>query len=995
MHQLQHDSTMKHVFTFLTFLVFAAAATTAQTIEITSPAGLAPPYEVAPGTEITFQWSYFDSEPTNYFTHNEQPVLPDFGTDPEWQQYSGFTDNGDGTYSFTHTFNDEAWIWAGFYQSFLGTWAYSNIVHVSIASGVEITFEDGLVCPDGSVTETLTTTDTYESYQWYLDGVAIDGATDQSYGATLPGEYKVEVPLDGTPTFSNTLVLVETAIEVSGVYAAGDDDIDLSATAGFDAYQWMSGDDPDNLSPLPSATGTTHTAPIPATPQYIAVEGTLNECTVQSETRVLFEATFETPAITVSADTNAYGNICVGTEVVMEVPHQYGEYQWTQNGMDVFSQDTLLTVTQSYQEGEYIVEVSPVSWPEISLFSNPVNVDYFTLIQPELLTSPQGPYCPGQEITVTLGDEGYQYTWYQHTDFNYTSEDEIDVWGTSYTFTFEDNVKISVEAEFEGCTSSRTLHLSSVANNTPYINVANYDQQYLCTDSTAHLEVSTWSVDDYTNYQWYRVVDGTPTAIDGETSPNYDATEPGQYQVGANPVSCTSLDVMSNVLDVYDYTDRELFIFADAQEICVDDTTMLYVSGGDDIWQNLQWFEGDIQMGTQGYEEVFVPIPGAGSTASQGVSDFNGYRAKARHSSCPTGLKITGNIVRVTPAVNPTLSVDPDYGIHDWHLASYDSIPSYLYCVGEPVTVSVADEYDQYTWHRAVYTGDDDYELGEALDGADGPSVTIDATGADWVTAVVELDGCVGHSLPILIDTWVFSPVAITSYNNSELCEVGDSTLLHVSFAGNYALVNWFRNGTLVPDAHNDSLWATVPGEYTVTVYREECPEFGISSGVGPTVSFLEAWIVEQEDLIYAMPELGEYTYQWYLDGVPYENDTSTPWILYKADMPEGEYTVEVTNPEPCSALSDPFIWNPTGTTDIETTALRLYPNPTESSVRIEGLSPNDIAEITLRDIRGGEVLRQAGYAGSVDLSTLAPGAYLMEVRTTGNRMLQSKVLKK
>ena len=986
---------MKNVFTFLISLMFAGATATGQTIEITSPTGMTPPYEVAPGTEITFQWEYFGSAPTAYFTHTEQPVLPDFGLDPEWQQHSGFTDNGDGTANFTHTFTEETWIWAGYYQSFFNTWAYSNIVHVSIASGVEITFEDGLVCPDGSTTENLTTTDSYASYQWYLNGVAIEGATEQTYGATLPGQYKVEVPLDGTPTFSNTLVLVETAIEISGAFAAGDAHIDLSATANFDAYQWLSGDSPNNLTPITLATGDAYTASISAAPQYIAVEGTLNGCTVQSETRVVFEASFETPVITVSADTNAFGNVCVGTDVVMETPNHYGTYQWTKNGMEVFSQDTLLTVTQEYEEGEYLVEVSPVSWPEINLVSDPVNVDFFTLAQPELIVSPQGPYCPGQELTVTLGDEGYTYTWYQHTDFDYTSEDEIDVSGTSYTFTFEDNVKISVEAEFEGCTASRTLHLSSVGNNTPFIGVTNYDQQYLCTDSTAYLAVSDWAVDDYTNYQWYRVMDGTPVAIDGETGPSYGATETGQYQVGANPVSCTSLDVMSNVLEVRDYSEREMFIFADSPEICVGEPTLLNVSGGSDIWQNIQWFEGNIQMGSQGYEEVFVPIPGAGNDASHEVSEFNGYLAKARHASCPTGLKISSNIVRIKPAVNPTLSVDPDYGVHDWHMASYDSIPSYLYCAGEQVWVSAPAEYDSYAWHKALYTGDGGYELGDAIEGAAEPSVMVEATGVDWVTAVVELDGCVGHSLPILIDTWAFSPVTITSYNNSELCGPGDSTLIHVSFAGNYALVNWFRDGIFIPDAHNDSLWAKEPGMYTVTVYREECPDFGISSGVGPTVSLLEAWIVEDEDLIYAMPQMGQYTYQWYLDGAPYENNTSTPWILYKEDMPDGEYTVEVTNPEPCAALSEPFVWNTTGTADVGRSNLRVYPNPTGNSVKIEGPEAGDIAEITIRDIRGGEVLRQAGYPGSVDLSSLAPGAYLMEVRTIDNRILQSKVLKK
>src|SRR5690606_33456528 len=40
---------------------------------------------------------------------------------------------------------------------------------------------------------TLSTSTAYDQYQWYLDGVALPGATNQTYVVTQNGTYKVEV----------------------------------------------------------------------------------------------------------------------------------------------------------------------------------------------------------------------------------------------------------------------------------------------------------------------------------------------------------------------------------------------------------------------------------------------------------------------------------------------------------------------------------------------------------------------------------------------------------------------------------------------------------------------------------------------------------------------------------------------------------------------------------------------------------------------------------
>lgn len=983
---------MKTFFTLMAALLFSTLAMS-QTIEISSPA-LSPPYEVAPGTEVTFTWDHFGSEPTSIYTHNQEPEFPDFGPDPEWTQHSGYVDNGDGTFSFTLTIDEETWILGGYYQSFLGMWTFSNVIHISIASEVEITYQDGLVCPDGSIAETLTVSESYDSYQWYHNDQPIDGATDQMYEATLPGAYKVQVPLDGTPTFSNTLTLHPMEVSISGTFDEQADEITVHATPDFDGYQWLLAADGEEPTPIDGATAASYTTALPDAPHWISAEATKDGCTVQSEAKMLFDDHFTAPVIEVSADTNSFGNVCVNTDVVLSVGDQYGEYFWTQDGFEVYGPSNSISISQSYQAGSYQVTVTPQDWPEIELTSESVDISFFTVLQPGLVTNVSGPYCPGQEIIVTLGDEGYDYTWYMHTDFDYTEDDIVEAQGTSFTFEFEENVRITVVAEYQGCTSSRTINLNSIANNSPYISLTNYDQQYLCTDSTAYISVSEWAQSDYTNYQWYVMTDGELQAIEGETTPMYAATETGIYAVKANPVGCLELELTSNEVEIHSYTDRTLSIYIDNDAICDGESTNLNVSGGTWSWQNIQWFEGDIQMGAQGYEELFLPIPGGGSGETQEVSEFNGYLAKARHVSCPTGEKLTSNIVRLKPLLNPTVSVDPDYGVNNYHLAAYDSIPSYLYCPDQMVEMSVPDEYAEYEWYVKQYSGDGNYELGTPLEGAEGPTASFLTSTADWITVQVTDDnGCVGYSTPIILDTYVFSPVTITSYSNAELCGPNDSTLLHVSFPGNYAWVEWFLDGELIPGANNDTIWADQPGEYTVTVYREECPDVSISSGVGPYVSYLNAWIEELEDMIYAMPQYGFYDYQWYLDGEPLENNTSTPWILYKDEMAEGVYTVDVSNPDSCVATSSPYIWEPTSTRNHLAESLSVYPNPTRGIVYVQGYENLKNAAVLVRDMSGKQVYRSDLLGSSIDLSTLKEGAYLIEIHNDGVLIKTEKLL--
>ena len=972
---------------------FISSLIQAQTITLIDPSGLTSPYEVAPGTEVTFKWDYFGSPPV-IFTDTEEPNLPPFGTDPSWTQSEDYVDNGDGTFNFTVQVNQELWIWGGYYQSFFGSYAYSNIIHVNIASGVVITSEDGYLCPSGDDSELLSVQDTYDSYQWYKDGSEIPNADSDTYSATTPGAYKVQVPLNGQNVFSNTLTISNFSVDVSGEYDSTNSQLTLMGTGGFDSYQWYSGNDTNNLLPIDNATQDTFTTALPGAETYYALEVTSGSCTITSDPRLVIPASFQIPLVSVSADTNSYGNVCNGTTVTLSTNDIYDSYDWQLGGMDQYVTSPSMSVSQDYQAGEYQVQVSPVGWPEIALLSQPIEVNFFSVTSPNIISDDNdGNYCPGQEVNIVLGDEGYSYSWYVHTDYNYTPEDLIDVTGNTYTFNFEEAEYVTVVATNQGCSSESTLSLYNIADQSPSISLVNWDDQYLCTDSAAAMSVGSWNSSDYQDYQWLKEVNGEMQPIAGATDLEYDASDTGTYGVQAQPVGCPVVESTSNTITIESYLDRPLDIYADADKLCIGDTTELHIPGGDS-WQNIQWFRKKIIIGSNGYQVQYDPMIGGGDSATQAVSQFNSYEVKARYEGCLTGQKITSNIISIAPRVNPTISLDPNYGIASWHPAPFDSIASYVYCSGQTVSMQVPETYDAYDWMSASYTGDDGYTPGNSL-GDTTSNAEFTATGADWVTVLVDSAGCQGYSDPVLLDTWVFQSPDIASIGNAELCGEGDSTLLHIAFPGDWISYQWFLDGQAIVNSDNDSIYVSQPGEYTVTCYPEQCPDFGLSSGVGPDVSYLTAQIGENDTVIYAIPELGDYSFQWYLNGDSISSPANTPWLLYKDSLVDGTYTVEVTNADSCSSFSDPYLWNTTGINLPGVENMQVLPNPTTDYISISGISPTDLREISIYDLSGKKLIQLYHFdLNRIDLSGLQSGIYLLQLQTGRGLRITKRLVK-
>jgi hypothetical protein len=305
-----------------------------------------------------------------------------------------------------------------------------------------------------------------------------------------------------------------------------------------------------------------------------------------------------------------------------------------------------------------------------------------------------------------------------------------------------------------------------------------------------------------------------------------------------------------------------------------------------------------------------------------------------------------------------------------------------ILCPEEEQTISVPDEYDAYQWYRELSFGGSP----ELLDGETANTLSVNA--AEFavydVWCEVTLDGCTEASDPIFIDGYVFVPTTVAS-EETELCE-GESTEL--TALGATGSVVWFQDGEEIEGETNNALVVTESGTYTATIFPNLCPNYGLSSGVGPTITVnpLPEPMIEVDG--------NEIT----LVGGPYDAIT---WFNYDLFVPElvdfadqtsiplegqGTFQAEVTDENGCTGLSNELV-----VTHIEEAAeltVQLYPNPTQRFLEVQSNVPGTCE---LRDLSGRLISAKAldATVHRFDLIDVARGVYLLQMHGRTYRVVK------
>lgn len=148
--------------------------------------------------------------------------------------------------------------------------------------------------------------------------------------------------------------------------------------------------------------------------------------------------------------------------------------------------------------------------------------------------------------------------------------------------------------------------------------------------------------------------------------------------------------------------------------------------------------------------------------------------------------------------------------------------------------------------------------------------------------------------------------------------------------------------------------------------------------------------------ILYSSAVIGN---QWYLDGNQIASATQDSFV----PLQNGDYTVEVTSPQGCTAMSAPYnVFDVSVEHLSSASSLSLYPNPVtdESVLHINANDISTVADFTVTDLQGRTVmlinnisLTTAGADVSIDRKYLSNGVYFYAIKNAGAILCTGKLV--
>lgn len=372
-----------------------------------------------------------------------------------------------------------------------------------------------VICPGGSV---QLATNGGTVYQWYKDGVAINGATAATYAATQPGTYRVAIT-NGTCTAAATNASVLTVAAVPMVTATGatsfcqGGSVVLSTTAA-DSYQWYK----DGVL-LQTANQQTYT--VTESGAYtvrLTREGCLSEPSAAQNVTV--HALPAVPVVTAVGSTS----VCAGDLVTLTTASVPGyTYLWQRNGVDASSSSSHEFSFLGTTGGAFTVKVTNVNGCAAS--SVPINITVNEKPAVPVITAAGATtFCQGGSVVLqssaTTGNQ-----WYRDGQAIPNAQ------GATYTVTADGLYRVFATI---GSCSTGSEGQRVIVKVIPSVAIDAAGPTTFCAGGSVLLRASA-DVDNNNTYQWQ--LDGT--AIANATTASYTATASGRYTVAVSSIGCT------------------------------------------------------------------------------------------------------------------------------------------------------------------------------------------------------------------------------------------------------------------------------------------------------------------------------------------------------------------------------------------------------------------------------------------------------------------------
>lgn len=299
-----------------------------------------------------------------------------------------------------------------------------------------------------------------------------------------------------------------------------------------------------------------------------------------------------------------------------------------------------------------------------------------------------------------------------------------------------------------------------------------------------------------------------------------------------------------------------------------------------------------------------------------------------------------------------------------------------LFCQGQAVLLgATAGAGYTYQW----------YDGGTIISGATNQTYNDSANGSFTVKITNTTDGCSDLTAATVVSVLPEHPL-LTPAGNTDVC-VGSDLTLAVDLTGivtTGVTYQWMDGGIAIAGANLPTYTTATSGIYNCILSTSVCNDTTQSTDL--TISLLPDPAISYNSGV--LSTSNSYTsYQWFLNLVSIAGATS-----YTLNAPDdGSYRVEVTDVHGCSNYSDPYDLYTLGVAQVNSTDIKIFPNPADKTIHINSA----VAVRAVISTIEGKKLMDVADATDIDINDLPGGLYLiMLYNDAGAQLLADKLIK-
>ncbi|HEY8689643.1 MAG TPA: T9SS type A sorting domain-containing protein [Chitinophagaceae bacterium] len=438
-----------------------------------------------------------------------------------------------------------------------------------------------------------------------------------------------------------------------------------------------------------------------------------------------------------------------------------------------------------------------------------------------------------------------------------------------------------------------------------------------------------------TSLQWLK--DGA--IISGATAQSYVIKQSGSYSLRAVINSCTATS-SAIVVTVTVVAATPIITASGTTTFCQGGSVVLSTTST----ATLQWFKDG------------TAISGA-TTQNYTATQSGSYTVRAGDGTCTatsSAIVVTVTAVAATPIITASGAT--------------------TFCQGGSVVLSTTSTAT-LQWLKD----------GIAISGATTQNYTATQSGSYTVRAGDGTCTAPSSAIVVTVTADAATPI-ITASGATTFCQGGSVVLSSSSSSGN----QWYKDGTIINGATNQTYTANQSGSYTVTTTVNNCSS-SPSSSITVVVNTIPA-----KPVITVNGNTLTSSYatdnQWYLNGTIIAGAVNQQYVA----LVSGQYTVQALQNGCASATSDIFDLVSLQTPDPYTLSdVLIYPNPVRDKLTINNKANRKLS-IKFINMQGVVVL----YAGNlfttlgiIDMKKLSQGAYVIEVTDIVTSQFINKII--